>query len=71
MQDNGIGRDKAATLNPSPERSSLATQITRERVAVLNQQLNTKIEFKIEDILDENAHIAGTQVIFLLPLIRL
>lgn len=70
IKDNGVGRSKAADNQADVPRRSLATKITQERIAVLNQQLKTKIELSVEDILNENAQIAGTQVTFLLPLIR-
>ena len=70
IKDNGVGRAKATEYQTATERQSLATQITQERIAVLNQQLNAKIDFKIEDILDATAQVTGTQVTFHLPLIN-
>jgi LytS/YehU family sensor histidine kinase len=69
ITDNGIGRIKASELTSESERQSLATQITQERIAVLNQQHKAKIDFTIEDVLDSAHQIAGTRVIFHLPLI--
>ena len=69
IKDNGIGRQKAATLIPEAEKQSLATQITKERIAILNKQVRGKIDFTVEDIL-ENEKVIGTQVRFLLPLIE-
>ena len=69
IRDNGIGRQKAATLTPEAEKQSLATQITKERIAILNKQVRGKIDFTVEDIL-EHEQVIGTQVLFLLPLIE-
>lgn len=70
ITDNGIGRIKATELTTESDRQSLATQITQERIAVLNQQHKAKIDFIIEDVVDSAHQIAGTRVTFHLPLIN-
>lgn len=69
IRDNGIGRQQAATLTADVDKQSLATPITKERIAILNKQVRGKIEFNVEDIL-KNDQVIGTQVTFLLPLIE-
>ncbi|AYQ36098.1 tetratricopeptide repeat protein [Runella sp. SP2] len=69
IKDNGIGRQKAAEFTVNAEKQSLATQITQERVAILNKQVRGKIDFNVEDLLD-NQEVIGTQVTFHLPLIE-
>ncbi|MFN8345104.1 MAG: tetratricopeptide repeat protein [Spirosomataceae bacterium] len=70
ITDNGIGRVRAAELTSDSGRQSLATQITQERIDVLNRQHKAKIDFIIEDVLNTERQIVGTRVIFHLPLIN-
>ena len=63
IRDNGIGRERAARLREEkkPGHQSAALQVTQERLAALGGAL------EIEDILNENAEIAGTKVLLRLP----
>jgi LytS/YehU family sensor histidine kinase len=70
IKDNGVGRIQAAQQSTDAGYQSLSTQITKERLWVLNQQLKTKIDFHIEDVLDSKNQVAGTQITFYLPLIQ-
>jgi tetratricopeptide (TPR) repeat protein len=65
ITDNGIGREKAASLkSKSAEKDkSLGLQLTAQRLALLNQNKETRAFYTIEDIVDENKDIAGTKVI--------
>jgi len=46
---------------------SLATDITRERLQVLNKKLRQKISLAITDLKDDNGKPAGTKVVFDIP----
>jgi len=65
--DNGIGRFAAANAGSksSQAHKSMGIQITRERLALINGELNAnKVVFNIEDLTDNKGHAAGTKVNF-------
>lgn len=62
IEDNGVGFD---TSNKDPEHKSLATQITKERIALFNKQKN-HASFQVKAKEGE----AGVTITFTLPLIR-
>jgi sensor histidine kinase YesM len=66
IEDNGIGRLKAAKLNPDSTKQGLKMlQAMYER---LNQQSKTKIIQEIIDLTDEQGNAAGTRVVIRVPL---
>jgi tetratricopeptide (TPR) repeat protein len=63
--DNGIGRAAAASAGSksSQTHKSMGIQITRERLALINGDLNDeKVAFNIEDMIDETGQATGTKV---------
>lgn len=68
--DNGIGREKAneIRLKSNKNHKPMATNITRERLKLLNKNLKQKIHFDIIDLKDENGNASGTRVVFEIPL---
>ena len=70
VEDNGVGRQKAAELKQSLNNShqSLATTITKERLVILNKKARKKIAFTIID-LESNNVVQGTKVVFEIPLV--
>lgn len=67
--DNGIGRKKAMELkaeNPI-EYQSRGMSLTAERIALLNEGKERKIEVIIEDLKDQEEHVAGTRIRVLFP----
>lgn len=63
IQDNGIGREKAATYKPQRlPYKSMGMQITRERISILNQQQQANGEIEITDLYDEDRQPCGTKV---------
>lgn len=69
IEDNGIGRKRAMELkaeNPI-EYQSRGMSLTAERIALLNEGKDRKIEVKIEDLKDEKADVAGTRIRVLFP----
>lgn len=68
--DDGIGREKANELKfgKNKDHKSVATEITKERLAVLNKKLKQKIRFEIIDLKDEKGNATGTKVVFEIPL---
>ncbi len=70
IEDNGIGREKAKEISQqhSGAHLSIATNITRERIALLNKNLKKKITMQIIDMKNEQGEQRGTNVVFLLQL---
>lgn len=67
LTDNGIGRKKAGESSPkSEEKTSLATRITKERIALLNRKGEGKYALEIRDLNEDGT---GTEVIFKIPLV--
>jgi len=65
VSDNGIGRQDAASANSKvAEKTSLATKITKERIALLNRREKGNYSFDINDL---NIDGTGTIVTFTIP----
>lgn len=60
IRDNGIGRQKAATLSRK-QYSSMGQQLTASRLALFNKN-NERSSIEIQDIKDANGEVAGTEV---------
>ncbi|MFO7615606.1 MAG: histidine kinase, partial [Bacteroidales bacterium] len=69
VEDDGVGREKAQELLHQRDKNhkSLATAITRERIAILNRKLKRKITLEIIDLKDELGEAKGTRVVFGVP----
>ncbi len=69
LQDDGVGREKAKeiVLKQDKTHRSLSTDITRERLHVLNKKLKQKITLVITDLKDDKGNPAGTKVVFDIP----
>ncbi|SFW88474.1 ligand-binding sensor domain-containing protein [Chitinophaga sancti] len=50
IEDNGIGREKAAALRTGDEHHSRGVQITQDRLALYNKRFNLDMTFDIEDL---------------------
>ena len=70
ISDNGIGRKRAEQSKSLDEQKhrSLATELTLERIALLNKQKGNKIDFSIEDLHKRGGESSGTRVSFKLKL---
>jgi sensor histidine kinase YesM len=71
IKDDGIGRQKAKEQQ-SKEKSphiSLATDLTLQRIEVLNKKLKERIILNILDLEDQEHKSAGTNVIIEMPFI--
>jgi sensor histidine kinase YesM len=70
ISDNGIGRQKSREMKSQEEKDhqSMATLITTERIVTISKKLKQKIHFEIIDIKDETGKVAGTKVIFKIPM---
>jgi len=71
VEDDGIGRDKAQEIlfKQNKDHKSMATNITLERIKVLNKKNKTKITLNIQDLKNDNDEPIGTKVIFEIPIV--
>ncbi len=69
LEDDGIGREKAMQTLKSQNKDhrSMSTEITRERLKVLNKKTRQKINLSIVDLKNELGEAAGTKVVFDIP----
>ncbi len=69
VKDDGIGREKAMEILKEQNKGhrSMATDITRECLQVLNKRLSRKINLVITDLKDDKGNPAGTKVTFDIP----
>ena len=70
VEDDGIGRKQAAALRKQTRHQSHATQITKDRLKIIQKRLKQNTELLVKDLLDQNQQVTGTQVQLNLPLIR-
>ncbi|GAB5526060.1 MAG: hypothetical protein Roseis2KO_39320 [Roseivirga sp.] len=70
VKDDGVGREQASTLAKKTKHESLATQITIERLKLIQKKLRQKSDLLINDLLDKQNRVTGTQVQLNIPLIK-
>ena len=62
IRDNGIGREKAATLSRK-QHSSMGQQLTASRLALFNKNRDERSAMEIHDLKDANGEVSGTEII--------
>lgn len=67
ITDNGVGRTKSGRIKKNKTHKSMAIDITRERIEILNKKYKGKGSLTIEDLDKKNK--TGTRVIICLPII--
>ena len=71
IQDNGIGRNKAAEIKTKTaketQHKSLGTKITQKRLELLNSLYKTTMDIQFEDLRDADGNPAGTKVTINVP----
>jgi tetratricopeptide (TPR) repeat protein len=81
VEDNGIGRKKAAEINTTTPpkdgfriqrngaaaNEGLGMEVIKDRLEILNMKTGGKARFEYEDILDDANNIAGTRIRLFLP----
>ncbi len=70
IKDNGIGRERSKEINQlhQNEHLSVATNITKERLTMLNRRSKKRIQMFITDLKNSNNEAEGTKVTFIFPL---
>lgn len=69
VEDNGMGITRSVKMKKGSEHQSLATIITRDRIALIKKQLKRRISFDVRDKHNAEEQVIGTEVIFELPII--
>jgi tetratricopeptide (TPR) repeat protein len=71
VTDNGKGIDSRSQTNNERKNNhkSMALQVTKERLQVLNKSKKQKVTFSISDLSHSAADKTGTKVIFTIPLV--
>jgi len=67
ISDNGVGREKSVRIKRNTNHKSMAMDITRERIHILNKKYKGKGSLEISDL--DEATKTGTRVLICLPLI--
>lgn len=70
IQDNGIGRKKAAELKAQKQtnhKRSMGMQITQDRIEIINKLYNINASVHIYDVEDEKGQPGGTKVKLTIP----
>jgi LytS/YehU family sensor histidine kinase len=72
IEDNGIGRQKAAayTASQTIKRKSHGLQITNDRLSMLNRLTDKKASADVADLYDKDGAATGTRVTLTLPLFK-
>lgn len=71
VSDNGIGRKRAAEVNPVMKKQSISTKLTEKRLEHFRKILKEKeISYEISDLF-EGEQAAGTKVVMMLPYRRI
>ena len=70
VEDDGVGRQRAQELEKElrKDHQSMATEITEDRIRVLNKKKKNKIQFNIQDLKNDNGKPSGTIVKIDIPL---
>jgi len=67
VTDNGIGREKAAEIQPGIRKQPISTKLTEKRLQHFRQRLKEKrITYEIFDLYEEGT-ASGTKVVMMLP----
>lgn len=69
VEDDGIGRKKSNELKTTigSKHQSLGLQVTKERLAILNQQVKSRVYVNIIDLTDNTGNGIGTRVELSIP----
>ena len=70
LEDNGIGREKAAEINKNVRQKSHVSKgmsITNDRIEILNHQRDKKTELLLEDLYTPERQACGTRVTIRIP----
>lgn len=69
VEDNGIGREEAASLRPPREHRSLALEIIQDRLQLLSDRVKKQFHIQVQDLGEGSSAGQGTKVTLSLPLL--
>ncbi len=71
VEDNGVGRENARKMKEQnrPGHKSMAMNITKERLSLLNKKARRNISIQITDLYDVNRKANGTKVVLNIPFV--
>ena len=67
VEDDGVGREKAARLKKGKHHISRGMNVTARRLELLNRNKKNKTLVQVTDLYDQNDHVAGTKVEIKIP----
>lgn len=67
ISDNGIGREKARDIEKKKQHQSLAINITKERLSILQNKYKYKFFMEVIDLKDAKGHATGTKIKIAIP----
>ena len=70
IEDNGIGRKKAAEIKEQKQtnhKRSMGMQITQDRIEIINKLYNMNASVNVDDMEDEKGNAKGTRVKLTIP----
>ena len=67
IEDNGVGRAASKPVK-SKKHQSMGSQLTNDRIQLMNVLFEQKLQATIEDVIDVVGQTGGTRVIFLFPI---
>ena len=70
IEDNGIGREKAAKLKSKTAvtHKSFGLQISKDRIRIVNKLYGVNTQVEVEDLRDENNEATGTRINLFIPI---
>ncbi len=68
VEDNGVGREKAAQLKKAKKHISRGMSVTKRRLELLNRDKKNKTLVDVVDIYDQYQCVAGTKVEIVIPM---
>ena len=67
LEDNGVGREKAEFYKRNQKHRSLATQMTKERLKLLEKKFKKNTSLVINDLTNKQHLVTGTRVVLSIP----
>jgi cell division protein FtsL len=71
VRDNGIGREKSMQHHEETTHKSMATEITKKRLEIINQSNINPIQLTIEDLKSTEGVALGTCVFISIPVLKM
>jgi tetratricopeptide (TPR) repeat protein len=68
IQDDGIGIKVGIKKKQSNRQASYGIDLTEQRIKLLGNQYKVKVDFTVEELIDSEGMVSGTQVILEVPL---